>query len=103
LSAPWAKFSGDHIWLVISAALAVLAFGLGPLRWLIFADGGDVPDSYALSLAIWLGWAWIFSFAVAVANVGCRAFWLLLAAPFALYWPFMWIFVAGACDVLGRC
>ena len=88
-------------WLLGSIALTVLAFALGPFRWIAFSGENDVPTSGAVTLAIWLGWLWIGMFAVALVTVGKRAIWFLLQAPFVLYWPAMWIFVARACSLTG--
>ena len=85
-------------WIIGSIIAAGVAFWWGPLRFIIYAGPGDVPTSHALALSIWLGWIWIAIFLGSVLFAKWRAFWLLLAAPFA-----MWIFVGHACDLLGRC
>jgi hypothetical protein len=63
----------------------------------------DVPDGQSIALSIRLGWIWIAIFLGSLFFAKWRALWLLILAPFALYWPAMWIFVAHACDLLGRC
>jgi hypothetical protein len=88
-------------WLVITLVVAMLAFWLGPLRFL--ARGNDVPDSGAVALSIWLAWIWIGVLIAAIIFRGRRALWFLVQAPFVLYWPGMWIFVAHACSLLGDC
>ena len=88
-------------WLIGLFILTVLDLGVGPLWYLMFNRGNDVPEAGILDLSIWLGWLWIVVFVVAVWLGGRRALWLLLAAPFALYWPSMWIFVAHACSLTG--
>lgn len=90
-------------WIVAAIAAALLAFWWGPLRFILYAPSGYVPDSPALEVSVWLGWAWIAIFVAALYFVRWRALWLLLLAPFALYWPAMWIFVGHGCDLLGRC
>ena len=90
-------------WLVITLVVAMLAFWLGPLRFLVFARGNDVPDSGAVALSIWLAWIWIGVLIAAIIFRGRRALWFLVQAPFVLYWPGMWIFVAHACSLLGDC
>lgn len=93
-------------WISASIVVAAVAFFLGPLRWII-ADtrfgGGTVPNADAVALSVWLGWLWVGTFVTALYFRGWRAVWLLFAAPFALLWPAMWIFVGHACDLLGRC
>lgn len=84
-------------------AVAAVAFYWGPLRFIIYAPPGYLPDDEALTVSVWLGWLWIAIFVGALYFARWRALWLLLAAPFALYWPAMWIFVGHACDLLGRC
>jgi hypothetical protein len=83
--------------------VAITAFGTGPLLWFLLESGNDIPSSNNVALSIWLGWIWIGTFVAALFARGRRALWLLIAAPFALYWPAMWIFAGHACDPLGRC
>ncbi len=90
-------------WIFGGIAVAGVALYWGPLRWLIYAPPGYVPDGNTITISIWLGWLWIAIFIGAVCFVRWRALWLLLVAPFALYWPSMWIFVGRACDLFGRC
>jgi hypothetical protein len=90
-------------WMIGGIAVAAVAFYWGPLRWLLYAPPGYVPDGYMVTISIWLAWIWIAIFIGAVAFARWRALWLVLVAPFALYWPAMWIFVGRACDFLGRC
>jgi hypothetical protein len=90
-------------WIVVSIAVAVLAFYIGPLQWFIGNRGNDIPSINAVARSVWLGWLWIGTFVAALYFRRWRALWLLFAAPFALYWPAMWIFVAHVCDLLGRC
>ena len=82
---------------------ALVALWWGPIRFLLYALPGDVPDGEAVAVSVWLGWIWIAIFVGALYFVRWRGLWLLPSAPFALYWPAMWIFVAHGCDLLGRC
>ena len=91
------------IWIIGAIAVAAVAFYWGPLRFLIYAPPGYVPDDHTLEVSIWLGWLWIAIFAGAAYFARWWALGLLLVSPLALYWPAMWIFVAHACDLLGRC
>jgi hypothetical protein len=86
-----------------SVVVAIVGFLIGPIGWLIFDRGNDIPSSRTLELCIWSGWLWIALFALACVQSPRRSLWLLLAAPFALWWPGMWIFVADACSLTGRC
>lgn len=92
-----------RICIIASVVLAVLGFLFGPLRWFIFAGSNDVPNAGALSLSVWLGWLWLASFAFTLFLHHLRAMWLVLAAPFTLYWPAMWIFVGHVCSLAGKC
>jgi hypothetical protein len=89
--------------IVVSIAVAAVAFLWGPLRWFLYAGSNDIPDSYNLARSVWLGWTWIGTFGTTLLICKWRALWLLLAAPFALYWPAMWIFIGHACDMVGHC
>jgi hypothetical protein len=89
-------------WILGALIVALIAFCQGPLSWLLFAGGGDVPNSSGIAISVWLGWTWIATFVAAICALRWRALWLLVAAPFALYWPGMWVFVAHACDLFGR-
>jgi hypothetical protein len=91
------------LWIFASAAIAGFAFAIGPLRWILSDRGNDVPLADSLFVSVWVGWIWIATFVGAIWTARWKALWLLLAAPFALYWPMMWIFVAGACNILGNC
>ena len=90
-------------WIIGAVAVAAVAFYWGPVRWFVYDSGNDVPNSETVAVSIWLGWLWIAIFIGAACFARSRALWLLLAAPFALYWPAMWIFVGHGCDLLGRC
>jgi hypothetical protein len=93
-------------WVIASAAVALLAFAIGPGWWaydVTFYSSNDIPDPIIISAAICLGWLWIAVFAAALWFVGRRALWLLLGAPLALAWPILWIFVAHACSLVGKC
>ena len=74
--------------LVVSLALAALAFGL---PWLThFADRG-------LSIAVHL--SWIGLAIETLVRHGSRGAWLLLAAPLALFWPVSLAIVALSGDL----
>jgi hypothetical protein len=90
-------------WIIASIVATAVAFWWGPLRFIIYAGPGDVPTSHAVALSVWLGWIWIAIFLGSLFFAKWRALWLPILAPFALYWPAMWIFVGHACDLLGRC
>jgi hypothetical protein len=94
---------GFALWLVVSLLVAATGFWWGPGRWLAFAGPNDVPTSEILSLCIKIGWLWLATFVVAVVAYRRRALWLIVGAPFVLFWPVMWIFVARACSLLGTC
>ena len=90
-------------WIVCSIIAATVAFWWGPLRFIIYAGPNDVPTGQSIALSVWLGWFWIATFVGSLFFGRLRALWLLILAPFALYWPAMWIFVGHACNLLGRC
>jgi hypothetical protein len=90
-------------WIIAGSIAALVACWWGPLRFLLYAPPGYLPDGDAITISVWLGWLWIAIFAGALYFVRWRALWLLPLAPFALYWPAMWIFVAHGCDLIGRC
>lgn len=90
---------------VLSLVIALAGLWYGPGRFVV-AFNSDctncVPDSAAISLCIWIAWAWVLVVVLTAIRHQLKAFWLFLAAPFSLYWPVMWI-KAGACDLIGRC
>jgi hypothetical protein len=88
-------------WACVSTS--ILAFLVGPVRWIIFARGNGLPNASSLTLCVWLGWLWIALFALACVQSPRRSLWLLLGAPFALWWPAMWIFNSHACSLIGNC
>jgi hypothetical protein len=90
-------------WIICSIIAAAVACWWGPLRFIIYAGPNDVPTGNSIALSVWLGWIWIATFLGSLFFEKWRALWLLILAPFALYWPAMWIFVGHACDLLGRC
>jgi len=90
-------------WIIGSIVAAAVAFWCGPLRFIVYAGPNDVPDGQSIAFSIWFGWIWIAIFLGCLFFAKWRALWLLILAPFALYWPAMWIFVGHACDLLGRC
>jgi hypothetical protein len=70
-------------WLIGSLALAVLAWAL---PWLThFADGG---------ISILLLVLWMASIVAGLVRFRWRGLWLLLGAPFALFWFFAIFLVA---------
>lgn len=92
---------------VASISIAAFAFWYGPGRVMIAmqAPGAfGVPDDAAVIIdTIWLGWLWIFSFAAAAVSCRWRSLALLVIAPFALFYPSMWVFSAKICDPFGLC
>jgi hypothetical protein len=86
-----------------SVVVALAGFLIGPARWVLYSRGNSLPSAETLGLCIWLGWLWIAIFVGASAWYRRRSLWLLLGAPFALWWPFMWIFVSHACSLVGNC
>jgi hypothetical protein len=75
--------------LIISCAMAFAAF-LGP--W-IFRTQVDTAAKVSFLLAI----CWIILFAGAMLTFRKRGLWLLIGAPFALYWPFALYMLTWAC------
>lgn len=87
--------------LVSSFALAVFGFYWGPGRWLLYSGSGDVPNGVLLTQLIGIAWTWIILFVLSIMFYRWRALWLLFGAPFVLFWPCMWIFVAHKCNLFG--
>jgi hypothetical protein len=56
-----------------------------------YGHGSTVNFSLLLSLF------WIGLFAVAMSRFRRRGLWLLIGAPFALYYPILYLLLAGAC------
>jgi hypothetical protein len=57
-------------WIVAGIVAAVVEFWWG---WVLYAAPGYVPDGNALTISIWLGWAWIAIFVVTLYFVRWRA------------------------------
>jgi hypothetical protein len=89
--------------LLVSGLVATYGFWIGPLSWIIYNTGNDIPNGEATDLSIWIGWLWLGIFSVTVVRCKKMALWLLLLAPFALFWPCMWIFVGRGCSLFGNC
>jgi hypothetical protein len=49
-------------WIVVGSIAALVACWWGPLRFLLYAPPGYVPDGDALTISVWLGWLWIAIF-----------------------------------------
>jgi hypothetical protein len=87
--------------LTLSGMIAALGFGMGPLRSII-AVNPAAPTPAVVSFCIWIAWVWLAVFVVSVFMLRVRSLWLLLEAPFVLYFP--WTFVAhGVCSLAGHC
>ena len=89
-----------------SDGIAAFAILYGPLK-AMYVFSTDVNfasyDNNSLPRLIWLGWLWIFSVIAAFAACRWKSLWLLAWAPFALYFPVLFIFFLDACDIFGRC
>jgi hypothetical protein len=62
-----------------------------------------VPTNETASICIRIGWLWLAIFAATLGAYRARGLWVIVGAPFALFWPIMWIFVARYCSLLGAC
>ena len=76
------------VWM--SLLVAALGFYLGPGRFLLSGSGSYLPNGSSLKLCTYLAAAWVVIFLLSAFSFKRKALWLLLAAPFALYWPLMW-------------
>ena len=79
----------------LALLIAAAGFWVGPGRWLIHDRGNDVPNAETLRLCSHLAAAWVAVFVVSLSLFRARALWLLLTAPFALWWPLTFGIVGG--------
>lgn len=92
---------GFRIFAVSSILAATLGVWCGPGRMLVFAYRNDVPSAETISGCIWLAWLWLATVAAALAIYRWRAVWLLIPAPFVLFWPVLFIVNANECSLFG--
>src|SRR5436853_374115 len=87
------RYGGTFVFSVILA----FAAWVGPVRMPL-----DFP--YMLWCSLPVAMVWCFTAAFAGLRFRKRAFWLLVGAPFALYWP-VWLLFNGIpeCYWLGNC
>ena len=70
-------------WIIVSVVVAAVACWWGPLRWLIYDTGNDIPGADAVAISVWLGWVWIGTFIAALYFAKWRrsGYWLPLPSP----------------------
>jgi len=95
------KFTASDTIFALTLLLSAL---LGVFGWI--APQRQMPlDFYRmLRISLPLAFAWVVLFGLALYRFRKKAFWLLLTAPMALYWP-TWLLIFGlpSCYYNGNC
>jgi hypothetical protein len=78
-------------WLCAAILVAALGFWIGPGRFIFYATGNGMPNDASIISTNWVAGLWLIIFTFALLLYKVKALWFLLIAPFALYWPLMWL------------
>jgi hypothetical protein len=88
--------------LILSTGISAMGFGLGPLRALIVGAANLAVVATSVPVCILIAWTWIAVSGAGLVFCRVRGLWLILEAPFVLYFPASFV-MNGTCSLLGRC